>query len=145
MCCSWSHPHTKAPPPRQVSILGKPRPRHKNGPPTPNSKQSSLTQRSIHGGAAPAHHVRRRHPRRSRPPSSSGTVGGKDGWFFDAKTNTSSGNYSDWANGETFYVGDNLSMLPLLLRAGRLVGLTCTVSIISSNLTPDPYQYSPIP
>jgi hypothetical protein len=39
------------------------------------------------------------------------TVGGKDGWFFDAKTNTSSGNYSDWANGETFYLGDYLSKL----------------------------------
>lgn len=56
------------------------------------------------------------------------TVGGADGWFFDAKTNTSSGNYSDWANGETFYLGDYLSMLihshvsPLLLRF-KLVSL----------------------
>ncbi|GJM95718.1 hypothetical protein PR202_ga12495 [Eleusine coracana subsp. coracana] len=36
------------------------------------------------------------------------TVGETHGWFFDAKTNTSSGNYSDWANGETFYLGDYL-------------------------------------
>ncbi|KAF8666386.1 hypothetical protein HU200_053492 [Digitaria exilis] len=51
------------------------------------------------------------------------TVGGADGWFFDAKTNSTSGNYSVWANGETFYLGDFLSMsslprftiLPLLL------------------------------
>jgi hypothetical protein len=37
------------------------------------------------------------------------TVGGADGWFFDAKANASSGNYSGWANGETFYLGDYLS------------------------------------
>lgn len=45
------------------------------------------------------------------------TVGGADGWFFDAKTNSSSGNYSDWANGETFYLGDYLSTssLPITL------------------------------
>ncbi|PAN20860.1 hypothetical protein PAHAL_3G416000 [Panicum hallii] len=36
------------------------------------------------------------------------TVGGADGWFFDAKANASSGNYSGWANGETFYLGDYL-------------------------------------
>jgi len=37
------------------------------------------------------------------------TVGGADGWFFDAKANATSGNYSGWANGETFYLGDFLS------------------------------------
>ena len=37
------------------------------------------------------------------------TVGGADGWFFDARTNATSGNYSGWANGETFYLGDYLS------------------------------------
>ncbi|OEL21101.1 hypothetical protein BAE44_0017880 [Dichanthelium oligosanthes] len=36
------------------------------------------------------------------------TVGGKNGWFFNAKTNATSGNYSGWANGETFYLGDYL-------------------------------------
>nr|CAB3462029.1 unnamed protein product [Digitaria exilis] len=36
------------------------------------------------------------------------TVGGADGWFFDANTNSTSGNYSVWANGETFYLGDFL-------------------------------------
>ncbi|KAG2629089.1 cucumber peeling cupredoxin-like [Panicum virgatum] len=36
------------------------------------------------------------------------TVGGADGWFFDARTNATSGNYSGWANGETFYLGDYL-------------------------------------
>ncbi|CAN6347595.1 unnamed protein product [Urochloa humidicola] len=42
------------------------------------------------------------------PPYRNITVGGADGWFFDAKTNASSGNYSGWANGETFYLGDYL-------------------------------------
>ncbi|KAL6851876.1 hypothetical protein ACP4OV_020061 [Aristida adscensionis] len=36
------------------------------------------------------------------------TVGGAAGWLFDAKTNASSGNYSSWAAGETFYLGDFL-------------------------------------
>ncbi|TVU50412.1 hypothetical protein EJB05_01782 [Eragrostis curvula] len=36
------------------------------------------------------------------------TVGGAAGWFFNTKTNASSGNYSSWANGETFYLGDYL-------------------------------------
>ncbi|KAL6623171.1 hypothetical protein ACP70R_033050 [Stipagrostis hirtigluma subsp. patula] len=36
------------------------------------------------------------------------TVGGADGWVFDAKTNATSGNYSSWAAGETFYLGDYL-------------------------------------
>ncbi|KAJ1275427.1 hypothetical protein BS78_05G134900 [Paspalum vaginatum] len=42
------------------------------------------------------------------PPYRNLTVGGTDGWFFNAKTNSSSGNYSAWANGETFYLGDYL-------------------------------------
>ncbi|EMS55582.1 hypothetical protein TRIUR3_17654 [Triticum urartu] len=37
------------------------------------------------------------------------TVGGADGWFFNATSNTTSGNYSSWAAGETFYLGDYLS------------------------------------
>ncbi|KAF7080120.1 hypothetical protein CFC21_084249 [Triticum aestivum] len=36
------------------------------------------------------------------------TVGGADGWFFNATSNTTSGNYSSWAAGETFYLGDYL-------------------------------------
>jgi len=42
------------------------------------------------------------------PPYRNHTVGGTDGWFFNAKTNATSGNYSDWAAGETFYLGDYL-------------------------------------
>lgn len=42
------------------------------------------------------------------PPYRNHTVGGTNGWFFNAKTNASSGNYSAWANGETFYLGDYL-------------------------------------
>ncbi|XP_062203486.1 early nodulin-like protein 18 [Phragmites australis] len=42
------------------------------------------------------------------PPYRNHTVGGADGWFFNAKTNTTSGNYSSWAAGETFYIGDYL-------------------------------------
>ena len=37
------------------------------------------------------------------------TVGGADGWFFNATSNTTSGNYSSWADTETFYLGDYLS------------------------------------
>ncbi|KAE8791987.1 blue copper protein-like [Hordeum vulgare] len=36
------------------------------------------------------------------------TVGGADGWFFNATSNTTSGNYSSWAAAETFYLGDYL-------------------------------------
>ncbi|VAI60274.1 unnamed protein product [Triticum turgidum subsp. durum] len=36
------------------------------------------------------------------------TVGGADGWFFNATSNTTSGNYSSWAADETFYLGDYL-------------------------------------
>jgi len=36
------------------------------------------------------------------------TVGGADGWFFNATSNTTSGNYSSWAATETFYLGDYL-------------------------------------
>uniref|UniRef100_A0A0D3HU72 Phytocyanin domain-containing protein n=1 Tax=Oryza barthii TaxID=65489 RepID=A0A0D3HU72_9ORYZ len=36
------------------------------------------------------------------------TVAGADGWFFNATSNTTSGNYSGWAAGETFYLGDYL-------------------------------------
>jgi hypothetical protein len=49
------------------------------------------------------------------PPYRNHTVGGGDGWFFDANTNASSGNYSDWAAGETFYLGDYLSTSPFFL------------------------------
>uniref|UniRef100_A0A0E0MM45 Phytocyanin domain-containing protein n=1 Tax=Oryza punctata TaxID=4537 RepID=A0A0E0MM45_ORYPU len=42
------------------------------------------------------------------PPYKNHTVAGADGWFFNATTNTTSGNYSDWAAGETFYLGDYL-------------------------------------
>jgi hypothetical protein len=45
------------------------------------------------------------------------TVGGADGWFFDATANATSGNYSGWANGETFYLGDYLSTSLFLLGA----------------------------
>lgn len=44
------------------------------------------------------------------PPYRNHTVGGADGWFFNVNTNSTSGNYSDWANGETFYLGEYLSM-----------------------------------
>lgn len=43
------------------------------------------------------------------PPYKNHTVAGADGWFFNATSNTTSGNYSDWAAGETFYLGDYLS------------------------------------
>jgi len=36
------------------------------------------------------------------------TVGGADGWFFNATSNTTSGNYSSWAATETFSLGDYL-------------------------------------
>ncbi|KAM0855318.1 hypothetical protein ACQ4PT_049846 [Festuca glaucescens] len=36
------------------------------------------------------------------------TVGGADGWFFNATSNSTSGNYSSWAATETFYLGDYL-------------------------------------
>ncbi|CAM0946958.1 unnamed protein product [Alopecurus aequalis] len=36
------------------------------------------------------------------------TVGGADGWFFNATSNTTSGNYSSWAATETFNLGDYL-------------------------------------
>ncbi|WVZ51792.1 hypothetical protein U9M48_002902 [Paspalum notatum var. saurae] len=49
------------------------------------------------------------------PPYRNHTVGGTDGWFFNAKTNSSSGNYSAWANGETFYLGDYLRSIPTLV------------------------------
>ncbi|XP_040385597.1 early nodulin-55-2-like [Oryza brachyantha] len=42
------------------------------------------------------------------PPYKNHTVAGADGWFFSAKSNTTSGNYSDWAAGEAFYLGDYL-------------------------------------
>uniref|UniRef100_A0A0A9CTQ0 Phytocyanin domain-containing protein n=1 Tax=Arundo donax TaxID=35708 RepID=A0A0A9CTQ0_ARUDO len=42
------------------------------------------------------------------PPYRNHTVGGADGWFFDKKSNATSGNYSSWAAGETFYLGDYL-------------------------------------
>uniref|UniRef100_A0A0E0FBX4 Phytocyanin domain-containing protein n=1 Tax=Oryza meridionalis TaxID=40149 RepID=A0A0E0FBX4_9ORYZ len=42
------------------------------------------------------------------PPYKNHTVAGADGWFFNATSNTTSGNYSDWAAGETFYLGDYL-------------------------------------
>ncbi|KAF5732977.1 Early nodulin-like protein 18 isoform 1 [Tripterygium wilfordii] len=36
------------------------------------------------------------------------TVGGPDGWFFNATTNTSATNYTAWAVSETFNLGDFL-------------------------------------
>ena len=42
------------------------------------------------------------------------TVGGADGWFFNATSNTTSGNYSSWAATETFYLGDYLSTFKLI-------------------------------
>ncbi|KAK4269690.1 hypothetical protein QN277_022816 [Acacia crassicarpa] len=36
------------------------------------------------------------------------TVGGTNGWFFNATTNTSAANYSDWAANQTFDLGDYL-------------------------------------
>uniref|UniRef100_A0A0D9XZ29 Phytocyanin domain-containing protein n=1 Tax=Leersia perrieri TaxID=77586 RepID=A0A0D9XZ29_9ORYZ len=42
------------------------------------------------------------------PPYKNHTVAGADGWFFNATSKTTSGNYSDWATGETFYLGDYL-------------------------------------
>jgi hypothetical protein len=42
------------------------------------------------------------------------TVGGADGWFFNATSNSTSGNYSSWAATETFYLGDFLSTSKLI-------------------------------
>ncbi|KQJ86800.1 blue copper protein [Brachypodium distachyon] len=36
------------------------------------------------------------------------TVGGAAGWFFNATSNSTSGNYSSWAAAETFFLGDYL-------------------------------------
>ncbi|KAK4269692.1 hypothetical protein QN277_022817 [Acacia crassicarpa] len=36
------------------------------------------------------------------------TVGGTNGWFFNATVNTSAANYSDWAANQTFNLGDYL-------------------------------------
>ncbi|XP_054782170.1 cucumber peeling cupredoxin-like [Prosopis cineraria] len=36
------------------------------------------------------------------------TVGGANGWFFNATTNTSAANYSAWAASQTFNLGDYL-------------------------------------
>lgn len=45
------------------------------------------------------------------------TVGGDSGWFFNAATNTSSTNFTDWAASQTFGLGDYLSKLQTLNRA----------------------------
>lgn len=42
------------------------------------------------------------------PPYKNHTVGGAAGWFFNATSNSTSGNYSSWAATETFYLGDYL-------------------------------------
>ncbi|KAL5223726.1 hypothetical protein ABZP36_010365 [Zizania latifolia] len=42
------------------------------------------------------------------PPYKNHTVAGADGWFFNATSNSTSGNYTDWAAGEAFYLGDYL-------------------------------------
>jgi hypothetical protein len=132
MCGSWSRSHTKAEPIRQVSILGKAEhPLHKEPATDTNfeaeqalfarSKDPSMEARLLRAMAAAA--ILAALVVLAAPAAAQGaddsdalayrnhTVGGKDGWFFDATTNTSSGNYSDWANGETFYLGDYLSKL----------------------------------
>jgi hypothetical protein len=59
------------------------------------------------------------------------TVGGADGWFFNATSNSTSGNYSSWAATETFYLGDYLSTFKLILVASclqfSLCGLKCAL------------------
>lgn len=47
------------------------------------------------------------------PPYKNHTVGAAAGWFFNATSNSTSGNYSSWTATETFYLGDYLSMFML--------------------------------
>lgn len=36
------------------------------------------------------------------------TVGAGAGWFFDTASNSSATNYSEWASGQNFFLGDYL-------------------------------------
>ncbi|KAJ0988835.1 hypothetical protein J5N97_007191 [Dioscorea zingiberensis] len=42
------------------------------------------------------------------PPYANHTVGGAAGWFFNASSNTSAVNFSDWAATQSFFLGDYL-------------------------------------
>jgi len=72
------------------------------------------------------------------PPYRNHTVGSTDGWFFNVNTNATSGNYSDWAAGETFYLGDYLSMsfmaplaITVLLLCQFSTELACPCTLLS--------------